>query len=1474
MKKRLLALCLAAAFFALLLTGFSPDVSAAGEFTVKDGVLTEYRGRGGAVRIPDGVTRIGDSVFFDNDTVTSVSLPSSVKAIGKRTFSCCDSLRSVSFNKGLTTIGESAFERSGLTTLQLPSTLTALGGWAFSGCESLRSAKIWGKMEVVGSYAFDSCTLLESVTMANSVRIIEDNAFANCASLKNLTLPNALERIGSRAFVNCLALSRLELPGKVSEIDASAFLDCAGLTAVTVQSSNRNFKAVDGVLYSGDMSTLLLFPAGKKAQSFTLPASVREILPGALIALKVTSFKVESGSKRFKARDGVLYNAGFTELCHYPQGNAAKEFTVPQGVKTIGKNAFEYAGNLTAVTLPQGLEWVKDAAFRHCSRLQKTELPGSVKTLGSNAFEYCHSLSDITLNPGLEVIRSGCFSNADALRTIEIPRGVESIEEGAFSYCDLLSAVTLPETLLRIEKNAFADCASLRAVTLPDSLKKLGANAFARCPELKTFRISCGVEKIESDVFTGCDSLTELYLDATSLLINADAFRGITLRKVYYAGTKGEFAAMQVSDGHSPLEIFGGAQIVYDGEYDHNLFEVEKGVLVKFKGDGGEAKLPHIVRKIGPEAFSGVTKPLRVTIPGSVERLTRRAFYNVRCELKVSIPQSVSRIDADAFESCPGLKEITIPAGVKTIDDRAFRNCVNLRSIAVQKGSKAYTAVKGALYTADRTRLVQYPCGAEDKTFTLPATVTDIGSSAFMGCRHLQSIQVDRNSADFRSVDGVLYSADGTTLKAYPAGNSRGSYTVAAGVTKIGENAFFKCGSLKAVTIPDGPETIGNRAFMGCVGLRKISLPSTVREIGYGVFSGCGSLSSVGLPEGLTVIGGAAFRNCPLKTVTLPKSLEKLDASAFRDCGVETVNFRGGKQRWNEIVIGKDTRMGNHVSAVFPSCRQLHISYGCAVTFSSGTKTTETSRGRRVTFRAAVRGNAAGYQWYYRKADAESWSEWSGHTSPDVTATANATWDGMKVFCRATDASGAETDSEPTTVRLTDAIVITSQPLGSVFLKGDTVRFSVKADGTGLQYQWYYKKQGQEEWSKWVAHTSAETSAQANDSWNGMQVRCVVTNAAGTSVTTETASLVLAGTFAIVNQTNQVSARIGDEVTVYVQAEGSGVYYQWYYKKTDQTEWSMWKGHTSDTESCTPDESWNGILLRCEVTDAYGNTLFSRPIKVNFVDFITILTQPEDVMAKPGEQVTFSVEAEGDRLGYQWYYRKVGQRGWNVWNGRTTPSTTAAANYSWNGMKVRCAVRNPAGIVQYTEPVTVAIDTGLTFTRQPRNASAQVGGKVAFSVKTFGNGVRYQWYFRKKGAIGWTLWKGHTEASVETTAAQSRDGMNVCCGVTDNMGRTAVSDPALLTLMVPPLITGQPQDVSTEYGEEIRLSVKAGGDDLRFQWYRMKKGAVGWALWQYHDTATTYAEANDAMNGTRVFCRVTDEKGASSLSEVALVTVE
>ena len=226
------------------------------------------------VTIPDSVTSIGDCAFSLCDSLTSITIPDSVEQIGTNPFTVCSALKSISVSpehpyfatidgvlfrkadkalisypagissstytipQGITAIGDSAFYYcDSLTSVSIPDSVTSIGDNAFYFCESLTSVTIPDSVTAIGDSAFSYCDSLTSVSIPDSVTAIGDEAFYSCSSLTSVNIPDSVTSIGDRAFSYCDSLTSVSIPNSVTSIGDYAFGDCSNLTLTVPRNS-------------------------------------------------------------------------------------------------------------------------------------------------------------------------------------------------------------------------------------------------------------------------------------------------------------------------------------------------------------------------------------------------------------------------------------------------------------------------------------------------------------------------------------------------------------------------------------------------------------------------------------------------------------------------------------------------------------------------------------------------------------------------------------------------------------------------------------------------------------------------------------------------------------------------------------------------------------------------------------------------------------------------------------------------------------------------------------------------------------------------------------------------------------------------------------------------------------------------------------------------------------------------------------
>ena len=122
------------------------------------------------------------------------------------------------------------------------------------------------------------------------------------------------------------------------------------------------------------------------------------------------------------------------------RGRAIQSITLPDGILSIGRDAFARCSALSSVLLPDGIDRIEDGAFLGCA-FTSLLIPDSVTHIGTAAFASCHNLTEII-----------------------IPNSVTSMGEEVFANCDSLVSVVLSNSITTIEKSTFWECKSLEAV--------------------------------------------------------------------------------------------------------------------------------------------------------------------------------------------------------------------------------------------------------------------------------------------------------------------------------------------------------------------------------------------------------------------------------------------------------------------------------------------------------------------------------------------------------------------------------------------------------------------------------------------------------------------------------------------------------------------------------------------------------------------------------------------------------------------------------------------------------------------------------------------------------------------------------------------------------------------------------------------------------------------------------------------------
>ena len=172
---------------------------------------------------------------------TELTLPSDINGSSYKIFDFAfhnrTSLKGVNLGSGVTSIGNAAFNFSGITEITIPSSVTKIGAMAFNDCHLLERVYIADTVTEIGYGTFQRCYLLKSIKLPSGIKTIDIDTFCECFSLSSIVLPRELILINSYAFAECSSLVSVTLPSKLGAIGNYAFAYCDNLQYVYIPKS-------------------------------------------------------------------------------------------------------------------------------------------------------------------------------------------------------------------------------------------------------------------------------------------------------------------------------------------------------------------------------------------------------------------------------------------------------------------------------------------------------------------------------------------------------------------------------------------------------------------------------------------------------------------------------------------------------------------------------------------------------------------------------------------------------------------------------------------------------------------------------------------------------------------------------------------------------------------------------------------------------------------------------------------------------------------------------------------------------------------------------------------------------------------------------------------------------------------------------------------------------------------------------------
>ena len=473
---------------------------------------------------------------------------------------------------------------------------------------------------------------------------------------------------------------------------------------------------------------------------------------------------------------------------------------------------------VTALTIPIYVTDISEGALSGCSALRELTLPfvGAKRALGTLSAQY----------PFGYIFGKDAYDGAVATTQTFYHRYPTSLEDETYYIPEgLTSVAVLDGDILR---GAFSECSGLENVRIGSGVGKIGVYAFKNCTALTELSLGSGVRGVDAYAFSGCTALTELEVPISVDYVGDGAFSGCSALREISIPFVGHKVREESDTNHYTFGYIFGSKSYEGGVKVTQYYTDEDGFLTS-----DVYYVPSSLKSVTVErgdlpagAFSGCNMLENITLPHGITSVEDYAFHQCSALLEIEIEDGVKYIGAHAFSDCETLAEIDIPESVERIGEYAFSGCTGIRFIFIPEG------------------------------------VISIGGFAFEDCEMLSEISVSGDNTAYKSVDGSLYTKDGSTLIRYPIGKQDKILIIPSGVVSIGGAALHFAKNLTHVEIPDSAVNIGEYAFAHCYSLESLVIPSGVERIERYAFAYCSDITSITLGESLESIGDHAFIGC------------------------------------------------------------------------------------------------------------------------------------------------------------------------------------------------------------------------------------------------------------------------------------------------------------------------------------------------------------------------------------------------------------------------------------------------------------------------------------------------------------------------------------------------------------------------------------------------------------------------------------
>lgn len=350
------------------------------DFDIVEDELVFYHGTDAVVYVPEGITTIGASAFWNNTYVEEVVLPTTLQRLGGDCFYYCKHLKKVN----------------------IPSKVWIMGNDPFAGCPNLVIDNLSPNFILVDGVLYDS-------KMTNLIH------YSPWKKEREFSIPSGIICLGKHCFFACDALEYIIVPASVIRFENNPFSGC---TKLMVENHSPYYVFNDGIIYNKFMTTIIGCLNGTIMDCLVVPETVTLISRNSFWNCKgikkivltkninrigynpfagCENLVIESKNENFRVEAGIVYDRDMTHMLCATDIAVGESFKVPDSVRFINRGVFSGCRRLRSIDFNK-VTYIDKSSFTNCVALDEIYTSDEVTYIGEWAFSYCIGMKSASIS--------------------------------------------------------------------------------------------------------------------------------------------------------------------------------------------------------------------------------------------------------------------------------------------------------------------------------------------------------------------------------------------------------------------------------------------------------------------------------------------------------------------------------------------------------------------------------------------------------------------------------------------------------------------------------------------------------------------------------------------------------------------------------------------------------------------------------------------------------------------------------------------------------------------------------------------------------------------------------------------------------------------------------------------------------------------------------------------------------------------